>query len=145
MQSQLQLQPPISKKEQMKKPFHGTGWSFPPHFDKTTKTLELVSDELDIQQSLMILMTTQVGERMMRHDFGTGLETKIFEPLTTTLQTYMTDLISNAILRFESRIDLESVEMDDTGELAGTVLITINFIIRSTNSRSNIVFPFYKN
>lgn len=127
------------------KPFLGTGWSFPPHFNKDIKTVEVVSNEEDIQQSLMILLTTQLGERVMNHDYGAGLETMIFEPLTTTLKTYMTEMIKNAILRYEPRVDLEKVDMDDTGELAGTVLITVHFIVRATNSRANIVFPFYKN
>lgn len=125
--------------------FLGRGWSFPPSFDKSQKKVLLVEDETDIQQSLMILLTTQLGERVMNHDYGAGLETMLFEPLTTNLKTYMTDVIQSAILRYEPRIDLDEVEMDDSGELEGRVLITINFTIKATNSRSNIVFPFYKN
>lgn len=125
--------------------FLGRGWSFPPCFDKNQKKVLLVEDETDIQQSLMILLTTQLGERVMNHDYGAGLEAMLFEPLTTNLKTYMTDVIKSAILRYESRIDLDDVEMDDSGELEGRVLITVNFTIKATNSRSNIVFPFYKN
>ena len=131
--------------EQIDQPsFLGTGWSFPPHFDKRKKELVLVSDEEDIKQSLMILMTTELGERVMNHDYGAGLSGMLFEPLTTNLKTYMTDLIERAILNYESRIELDEVEMDDTGELEGMILINIKFTIRATNSRSNIVFPFYR-
>lgn len=127
------------------KSFLGTGWSFPPHFDKQIKAIEMVSDEQDIKESLMILLTTQLGERVMNHDYGAGMEEMIFEPMTTNLKTYMTDLVKNAVLRFEPRVDLDEVEMEDSGELAGRVDISVYFTIRATNSRSNIVFPFYKN
>ena len=127
------------------KTYLGTGWSFPPFFDKQKKEVEMVSDELDIQQSLMILLTTQLGERVMNHDYGAGMEAMLFEPLTTNLKTYMTDLVKNAVLRYEPRVDLDEVEMEDSRELEGRILITVHFTIRATNSRSNIVFPFYKN
>lgn len=123
----------------------GTGWSFPPHFDKQARSVEMVSDEQDIKESLMILLTTQLGERVMNPTFGAGMDRMIFEPLTTGLKTYMKDVVEKAVLRFEPRIDLNEVEMEDSGELEGQILITIEFTIRATNSRSNIVFPFYKN
>lgn len=127
------------------KPYLGTGWSFPPCFDKEKRGVEMVSDETDIQQSLMILLTTSLGERVMNHEYGAGMEAMLFEPLTTNLKTYMKDLVKNAVLRYEPRVDLDEVEMDDTGEFDGKVLITIHFTIRASNSRSNIVFPYYKN
>ncbi len=123
----------------------GTGWSFPPNFDKQNKAVEMVSDEQDIKESLMILLTTQLGERVMNHEYGAGMEEMIFEPLTTNLKTYMTDLIEKAVLRYEPRVDVDAVEMDDLGGFEGKVIITLHFIIRATNSRANVVFPYYKN
>ena len=123
----------------------GTGWSFPPHFDKQAKAVEMVSDEQDIKESLMILLTTQLGERVMNHEYGAGMERMLFEPLTTDLKTYMTDIVKNAVVRYEPRVDLDEVEMEDSGELEGRIIITVHFTIRATNSRSNIVFPYYKN
>ena len=127
------------------KPFLGTGWTFPPHFDKQNRAVEMVSDEQDIKESLMVLLTTQLGERVMNPEYGAGMEQMIFEPLTTNLKTYMTDLVERAVLRFEPRVDLEEVEMQDSGELEGKVIITIYFTVRATNSRANIVFPYYLN
>ena len=124
-------------------PFLGTGWSFPPHFDKQNKVVEMVSDVQDIRESLMILLTTQLGERVMNHEYGAGMESMIFEPLTTNLRTYMTDLVKRAVLRYEPRVDLEEVEMEDSGSYEGRVIITVYFIVRATNSRANIVFPYY--
>ncbi len=125
--------------------FLGTGWSFPPTFSKATSEVDMISDEEDIQSSLQILLTTRQGERVMRPDYGCNLDELVFEPLTTTFKTYIKDLIATAILYYESRIDVNKIDLDDTGELEGRILIIIDYTVRSTNSRFNFVFPFYKN
>lgn len=124
--------------------FLGTGWGFPPQFSVTTNGVEMLSDEADIQSSLEILLSTRPGERVMLPKYGCNLDEMIFEPLTTTFKTYMKDLISTAILYFEPRINVDNIELDDTGELEGRILISIEYTIRSTNSRFNFVYPFYK-
>lgn len=104
----------------------------------------MTADEEDIRRSLQIILRTLPGERVMRPDFGAGMDRLLFEPLTTTLKTYMRKLVRDAVLRFEPRVELESVELDDSGEFEGRVLITLQYTIRATNSRANLVFPFYK-
>ncbi len=105
----------------------------------------LAADEEDIRQSLEILLSTRLGERVMLPEYGCALDEMLFEPLTTTLKTYMRELIRTAILRFEPRIEPLAVELDDSGELEGRVLIKVEFRIRATNTRSNLVFPYFKN
>ncbi|HHM21296.1 MAG TPA: hypothetical protein ENJ20_04660 [Bacteroidetes bacterium] len=129
----------------MMQSFLGTGWSFPPTFDKATDRLVPVSDEEDIRQSLEILLSTRPGERVMLPRFGCALDEMLFEPLTTTLKTYMRELIRTAILRFEPRVEPLAVELDDSGELEGRVLIKVEYRIRSTNTRTNMVFPYFRN
>ena len=126
------------------KSFLGTGWGFPPEFSFTANGVKMLSNEADIQSSIEILLSTRPGERVMLPKFGCKLDEMIFEPLTTTFKTYMKDLISTAILYFEPRINVDNIELDDTGELEGRILISIEYTIRSTNSRFNFVFPFYK-
>jgi phage baseplate assembly protein W len=89
-------------------------------------------------------LSTRPGERVLRPDYGCNLDELIFEPLTTTFKTYIKDLIATAILYHEPRIEVNRIELDDTGELEGRVIISIDYTIRSTNSRFNFVFPFYK-
>ncbi|MCB0563231.1 MAG: GPW/gp25 family protein [Phaeodactylibacter sp.] len=127
------------------KSYLGTGWSFPPAFDKSRKTLELARDVEDIRQSLFILLTTELGERVMIPEYGAGMKRMLFEPLTTNLRAYMTELVRQAVIRYEPRIKLESVIMNDSGELEGRVLIEVEFTVKETNSRANFVFPFYIN
>ncbi len=126
------------------KNFLGTGWSFPPQFNKNTFSVDMLSDEADIKSSLEILLSTRQGERVMRPDYGCNLDELLFEPLTTTFKTYIKDLIATAILYHEPRIEVNRIDLDDSGELGGKIVILIDYTIRSTNSRFNFVFPFYK-
>lgn len=124
--------------------FLGRGWSFPPAFDAGWPGVNMLEQEADIASSLEILLSTRPGERVMLPDYGCNLEELLFENLDTTLKTLMADKIASSILYFESRIDLEEVRLDNSRELEGVVLIEVTYRVRSTNSRFNFVFPFYK-
>lgn len=124
--------------------FLGEGWSFPPHFDRNTGSVLTTTGVLDINQSLEILLSTKLGERIMLPNYGCNLEELLFQPLDITLKTYIRDLIKTAILYHESRINVLKIDIDTTNELNGEILIIIEYIVRTTNSRANMVFPFYK-
>lgn len=125
--------------------FLGTGWSFPPSFDKTARFVRMSSDEKDIRESLLVLLSTRPGERIMVPGYGCSLESLLFESINLTLTAQITDLIRTAILYYEPRIDLENVTLDETHILDGRIDIILNYRIRTTNSRQNMVYPFYRN
>ena len=124
--------------------FIGRGWSFPPEFNPNSGTVEMLDQEADIASSLGVLLQTARGERVMLPQYGCNLDELIFENLDTRMKTLMTDKIESAILYHEPRIELEKVTLDDSGELEGVILIEIVYRVRTTNSRFNFVFPFYK-
>ena len=124
--------------------FLGTGWSFPPRFEKQTNKVKLVSDEDDIRESLIILLSTRPGERVMNPLYGCNLDDLLFAPLNLTLKTYVIDLIETAILYFEPRIDLNKIEINENNDLEGELLIELDYTVRSTNTRRNLVYPFYR-
>lgn len=126
------------------KSFLGRGWSFPPEFKKETKAMKMLKDESDIESSLEILLSTRLGERIMVPGYGCNLEELLFSPLNLSVKTYIIDLIKTAILYHEPRIDAKRIQIDPAEELNGVLLINIEYIIRSTNSRRNMVYPFYK-
>lgn len=125
--------------------FLGTGWSFPPSFDPQLGIANMLSDEADIQSSLEILLSTRLGERVMQPTYGCNLDEMLFEPLTTTLKTYIADLIRTAILYHEPRITVNKIDMTESNDLEGLVLIKLEYTVKSTNSRYNYVYPYYKN
>ena len=126
------------------KDFLGTGWSFPPEFKKNNKAVVMTSDEVDIKSSLEILLSTKIGERIMLPRYGCNMDELIFESLDRTLKTYVSELIKTAILYYEPRIDVEKIDITQGDDLEGELLVIIDYKIRSTNSRTNLVFPFYK-
>jgi len=127
-----------------KYPFLGTGWSFPPQFDKGKRSVKTLTDETDINSSLHILLSTEIGERIMQPTYGCDLHRLLFEPLDTALEAYVKDLVKTAVLYFEPRIKLEDVTLEDKPE-EGRLDILLDYRIRTTNSRYNYVYPFYKN
>lgn len=126
-------------------PFLGRGWSFPPTFQPDIPGVEMLAEEADIVSSLEILLTTAPGERVMQPEYGCDMEELLFETLDTTTKTLVADKVENAILYFEPRIDVEKVNLDDSREWEGVILIEVVYRVRTTNSRFNFVFPFYKN
>ncbi len=124
--------------------FLGRGWSFPPAFDRTRAGVEMLEQEADIASSLEVLLSTAQGERVMLPQYGCNLEELVFESLDTRMKTLMADKVETAILYHEPRIELESVRLDESRELEGVVLIEITYRVKSTNSRFNFVYPYYK-
>ena len=124
--------------------FLGTGWSFPPAFSRGGAEVALVSDAEDVHQSLQILLATRRGERPMEETYGCNLDDVLFEEMDQALINRVTGLISDAILEHEPRIQLDEVEVTPAEE-AGVLNIRIEYVILGTNSRYNMVFPFYLN
>lgn len=125
------------------KSFLGTGWSFPPIFDKGIHALKMVSDEEDIAQSLYIILSTTPGERVMNPEFGCNLNQITFKALDETTRQEIISLVEEAVLNYEPRISLERVEVNYEKPLEGLVHVTLHYRIRTINVRTNVVYPFY--
>lgn len=123
--------------------FLGRGWSFPPQFILKTGEVLMATDEDDIQQSLEILLSTSSGERFLNPRYGLDLQDVLFESLNTTMQTFLKDRIKTAILIYEPRINLLSLELDTSAQYEGKVTLILDYEVRATNSRFNLVYPFY--
>ncbi|MBW7956867.1 MAG: GPW/gp25 family protein [Deltaproteobacteria bacterium] len=124
--------------------FLGRGWSFPPTFDRSLARVEMLEEEADIASSLEVLLSTIAGERVMLPQYGCNLEELVFENLDTRMKTMMADNIESAILYHEPRIRLERVRLDASREMQGVVLIEVMYRVKTTNSRFNFVYPYYR-
>lgn len=123
--------------------FLGTGWSFPPQFLDSTQGIKMSSDDDDIAESIYILLSTTPGERIMNPEYGCDLHSQVFNNINTTTKTIIEDLISTAILYFEPRISLISIDIDDSGQSEGRLDIHLSYEVKGINSRKNMVYPFY--
>lgn len=119
----------------------GTGWSFPPTFSKNGHLIMTTGEE-DINASLHILLSTTIGERIMQPQYGCNLKAFLFDPMNITMEAYIKKLVGDAIIYFEPRITLERLNVNFI-QLEGRMEILIEYIIDSTNSRANYVYPFY--
>ncbi|MDR1679404.1 MAG: GPW/gp25 family protein [Prevotellaceae bacterium] len=120
----------------------GKGWSFPPAFIKGYGA-EMAAGEEDIRQSLTILFSTVPGERIFRFDYGCDVCRWVFEKMDLSVETLIIDSIKQAILYFEPRIETEKISIESKDPQKGILWINIDYTLRSTNSRSNMVYPFY--
>ena len=130
------------------KSFLGTGWAFPPAFDMKSGTVKLVSNEEDINESLNILLSTSLGERVMQPEYGCNLVDYLFEPLSSSMIGFIKDRVEKAILIYEPRIIADKIEVTDDGSfdlIEGKFIISVEYSIPGTNSRFNYVYDYYKN
>lgn len=125
--------------------FLGRGWSFPPTFLASARSVAMTEAEEDIYRSLEILVTTGLGERVMLPEYGCNMEDMMFEPMDTATQTLLFDRVKTAILYYEPRIAVENISLQTERLTEGVILIEVEYRVRATNSRFNFVYPFYKN
>jgi len=123
--------------------FLGKGWSFPPEFFSSGAAVGMVSDEEDIKQSLTILFGTSLNERVMFSSYGCDLSRYQFEEIDNALINGLTGIIEDAILDYEPRITVDVVDISQSSDEVGLLLISIQYTIRATNNRYNMVYPFY--
>jgi phage baseplate assembly protein W len=121
--------------------FLGRGFAFPPTF--AAGQVRMAEDERDIHESLQILFGTLPGERVLQPRFGLDLSPLLFEPLTTTLRTLLEDRITTTLLVHEPRIKVLALVVDDSLAVEGLLQIRLEYSVRSTNSRFNLVHPYY--
>jgi|SRR3954447_11368985 phage baseplate assembly protein W len=120
----------------------GSGWSFPVEPDGKG-ALNYQHDEAKIQQSILILLGTAQGERVMRPEFGSRLRDLVFAPLSSSTRSLVAKAITDALIKWEPRVDLLSVRSDDQLSDPATLVVNIEYRVRATNSVFNLVYPFY--
>ncbi|MHA7129197.1 GPW/gp25 family protein [Algoriphagus namhaensis] len=123
--------------------FLGVGWAFPPSFDLESKRVQMVSGVDDIQESIRIILGTLPTERIMSPQFGCGINAYVFEAIDPTVLTMIRDTIFDSLLLYEPRIRDIVIEFDKSHLMEGILRIDITYAIIITNTRHNMVYPFY--
>lgn len=126
-----------------RKDFLGRGWSMPVELDPRTGLVASVAYEEDIRQSILIILETAPGERVMRPNFGCGIHDLVFAAIDTTAIQRIRSVVEEALRRCEARIEVLNINVDETATLEGQLIVEIEYRIRKTNQLGNLVFPFY--
>lgn len=124
----------------MTKPFLGIGVGFPISLD-TQGDFQLAEYEQSVRQSILIILGTARGERIMRPDFGCGIYDLVFEPNSAATAARVSEAVQEALLRFEPRIDVVDVRVQSP--IPEQMLVNIDYRVRATNNVFNLVYPFY--
>ena len=123
-------------------PFIGSGWSFPPAFDSGTNGVVMSSGIRDIEESLRIIFTTALGERVMQPVFGCALDDSVFEIMNASHVSYLENMIRTAIIYHEPRIDADQITVEPD-QNQGILYVGVGYRVRGANSRFNFVYPYY--
>jgi phage baseplate assembly protein W len=123
--------------------FLGTGWAFPVQIAADTGLIDWVSYEVDIKQSIRIILGTAKGERVMRPDFGCGIHDLVFAAVTAQLVTAIQSTVLAALRTYEARIEVLRVQVGTAHLNDGQLDVDIDYQVRATNQPGNYVYPFY--
>jgi phage baseplate assembly protein W len=128
----------------MSKKFLGRGWSFPVDVNVDGK-VTYSAEEKKIQQSVLLILGTARGERVMRPDFGSRLHELVFATINSTTKSQVSLYVTEALVQWEPRIDVLRVGVRSDRSDVGVLMVEVEYRVRSTNSVFNLVYPFYLN
>jgi phage baseplate assembly protein W len=121
----------------------GRGWSYPVQIDPAQGGPAYVEYEDDIRQSIIIILGTSPGERVMRPNFGCGIHDLVYDVIDTAMLTRVETSVRDALIGYEARIEVTSVRADPLLAADGQLLIELEYRVRRTNQIGNLVYPFY--
>lgn len=122
--------------------FLGAGIAFPIRVDENTGRMKLSSYEEDIKEAIYIILRTKKGERVRNPEFGCGIYEYAFSTMDYTTQNLIRQEVISSLEMWEPRIRGIDVSVRPDAERDGCLLITIQYIVRSTNHPDNLVFPY---
>jgi len=122
--------------------FLGSGWRFPIQPD-SGGGLGYVEGDSNIEQSLRVLLMTALGERVMRPTFGCAAPRLVFSPGSVQYLRLLETSVREAVRDWEPRVTLDDVTAETVPGDETRVNVNIDYRIRSNNTKTNLVFPFY--
>jgi hypothetical protein len=120
----------------------GTGLGFPLRVDRQG-AVALVSGADDINEAITLILSTAPGERPMRPLFGCGIHDYVFESIDAYTIGRLEREIRIALDRWEPRIEVANIAVDTEEAGKGKLAIELDYVVRATNDRRNLVYPFY--
>jgi phage baseplate assembly protein W len=122
--------------------FVGRGFRWPFSVDHTG-SIALTTGAEDLDSSIRVVLATAPSERVMRTAFGCRIWDLLFEPVNANTLGLMAQAVREAIGQWEPRVEVENVEVSPDRDDSALVHISVAYRVRTTNSRRNLVYPFY--
>ena len=131
----------MSNEASQGKEFLGAGIAFPLRVEQGQVVMNSLEEH--VRQSILLILQTAKGDRVMHPDFGSGLRNLVFAPITATTTALVGHEVKDALIRFEPRIDVLDVAVTADAKEQGLLLINIEYRVRRTDTLFNLVYPFY--
>jgi len=122
--------------------FLGTGLKFPLQVN-SRGALGISGNEDRIAESIAFILGTARGERVMRPDFGCGLQELVFAPNNELTRGRIAQSVRQALVAQEPRIDVQDVRVQSAPGQPNLMLIRVDYRIRANNAFHNLVYPFF--
>ncbi|WP_243018666.1 MULTISPECIES: GPW/gp25 family protein [Candidatus Cardinium] len=123
--------------------FLGRGWKFPPSFNHHSSTVEMVKGLNDIKESLIILMRTRIGERIIEDKYGCDLTPLAFQQLDLNLETFMVNNIKQTIAEHEPRVEVLDVKLTAPNDGEGAIDINIHYKVKNLDIEATIQYGYH--
>ena len=122
--------------------FLGRGLAFPLHVDAAGR-LATARGEQRVEESIQLILSTRIGERVMLPNFGCAIHELVFAANNAATRTRAIDAVRRALALFEPRIDVLDVQADSASTEPSLLLLHVDYRLRANNAMGNLVFPFY--
>jgi len=99
--------------------------------------------EEDIRESIWIILSTSKGERVMRPDFGCGINDFVFASIDSSTLALIESTVREALILWEPRIEVINIKVSTDMIKEGKLIINMDYVVRRTNNQFNLVYPFY--
>lgn len=120
----------------------GVGWKFPLQVTPRGR-IATAKHEERVEESIYQILATARGERVMLPEFGCGIHEMVFAPNSAATLARVKQDVLQSLVRYERRIDVLAVEVENPAEEPNLLLIRVSYRIRSNNAVGNVVYPFY--
>jgi Bacteriophage baseplate protein W len=122
----------------------GQGWVFPPGICPQGG-LALTNERSELAQAIRIILSTPLGQRVMRPTFGSRLQDLVFAPNNSQTMAQARRFVEEALGMWEPRIQVTQVHVRPDDEERNCLIISIEYEIKATHDRRSLVYPFYTN
>jgi phage baseplate assembly protein W len=122
--------------------FIGTGWAFPMRVNGRGG-LQMATQEQDVDQAILLILSTPIGQRRMRPRFGCAIHDLVFAPNGPATHGLIRHYVMDALALWEPRVEVLDVEVYPDADDPGLLVVGIDYVLRATNDRRNLVYPFY--
>lgn len=122
----------------------GRGWAFPLGINPRGM-ITLTNEKSEIEQAIIIILSTPIGTRVMRPTFGSQLHELVFAPNNSQTCAQAARYVEEALAMWEPRIEVKEVDVlrDPEDKDGARLLIKLRYEVKATHDPRSLVHPFY--